>query len=916
MRAQKHISKTILLLVIIGLLSISTAFAESEAFLEGIVTSTVIDNNGYIFAGTMGHGIWRSMDQGQTWNNVFKDFIGFPVFCLAVQRQDNTLYAGGGGGILYRSTDNGNTWTYTILQNGDEICAIVLSRRNYHKYLGTRFNGVYHSTDGINWAQMNNGLTTSYVTGLAINWDGDVFAATSDGDPSTGGVFRLDDGSEPWVKINNGLSTGGYNLRSIALDEDENLYLSGLTGYQSAFLYRSTDNGDNWAAIDVPSNHYFFDFAFSGNGVIYGATNGGGVLVSGDQGIHWTPINTGLDQLNTWGISLATDGSLYAGTYGNGVYKCSGAKPVWQNKGLTGVAINCFTAMQDALVFAGTVNGVYRSSDNGESWTSINQGLTSTYIQTIAHNGNDELFLGTLEGKVFFSDDEGDVWIDRTSNLSVYTIWSTAIGDNDRVFAGTNQGLYYSDDNGLNWSASPSPLTSESIVALKTAEDGTLYAANDNHVYKSTDNGTSWVQSSNGLYLFFIGDIETGGSTDVFASSLSFCQMNYSSDAAASWADASPYFSGGNMQDLELNGAGYLFAANGDSVLFSGDNGDNWTTINQNLSGVYSKLSLGEDEQHNLFLGTHNSGVYKYSNAFTSWEQSGLPFASTCCVVPGDANDDGSTNNGDAVFIVSYVFRGGQQPVCFPQADPNNDGLINIGDAIYLINYIFKGGPPPVCGSAANKLPAETDDNIDLTPATGTISIESLNDKTMVSINASRKITAVELTLEGQWQADKLINRTAMSQFSVDTDGDTKICLMDLTGSEVIDAENSTLFEIEGECNVISAVAFGTNSIASDLEIVHKNSNPALPEDYSLFQNIPNPFNPSTSIKFSIPTGGKVTLEVFNVLGQKVETLADEYYDAGEYSVKWDASRLSSGVYLYRLESGDFSTTRKMILQK
>lgn len=69
----------------------------------------------------------------------------------------------------------------------------------------------------------------------------------------------------------------------------------------------------------------------------------------------------------------------------------------------------------------------------------------------------------------------------------------------------------------------------------------------------------------------------------------------------------------------------------------------------------------------------------------------------TCCKTAGDANHDGRINSGDAVFIISYIFRNGPPPPCIAEADANGDGRINSGDAVYIISYIFRGGPPPVC---------------------------------------------------------------------------------------------------------------------------------------------------------------------------------------------------------------------------
>jgi len=89
-----------------------------------------------------------------------------------------------------------------------------------------------------------------------------------------------------------------------------------------------------------------------------------------------------------------------------------------------------------------------------------------------------------------------------------------------------------------------------------------------------------------------------------------------------------------------------------------------------------------------------------------------------------------------------------------------------------------------------------------------------------------------------------------------------------------------------------------------------------LPEEYSLAQNYPNPFNPVTEISLSLPQTSKITLDVFNLLGQKVTTIYEGKLEAGTHSFNWDGSSVASGVYLYRLMADDFVETKKMILLK
>jgi subtilisin family serine protease len=87
-----------------------------------------------------------------------------------------------------------------------------------------------------------------------------------------------------------------------------------------------------------------------------------------------------------------------------------------------------------------------------------------------------------------------------------------------------------------------------------------------------------------------------------------------------------------------------------------------------------------------------------------------------------------------------------------------------------------------------------------------------------------------------------------------------------------------------------------------------------MPNALTLKQNYPNPFNPSTTISFAIPSSGAVTLTVYSVIGEKVATAVDEFLEAGEYTVRFDADALSAGVYFYTLRTGTGSVSKKMLL--
>jgi len=92
--------------------------------------------------------------------------------------------------------------------------------------------------------------------------------------------------------------------------------------------------------------------------------------------------------------------------------------------------------------------------------------------------------------------------------------------------------------------------------------------------------------------------------------------------------------------------------------------------------------------------------------------------------------------------------------------------------------------------------------------------------------------------------------------------------------------------------------------------------NSEIPKKFNLDQNYPNPFNPSTKIKYSVPKSSSVTLKVFDILGNEIETLVNEEKPIGTYEITWYAVNLPSGIYFYKLQAGNFIETKKMILMK
>jgi hypothetical protein len=128
-------------------------------------------------------------------------------------------------------------------------------------------------------------------------------------------------------------------------------------------------------------------------------------------------------------------------------------------------------------------------------------------------------------------------------------------------------------------------------------------------------------------------------------------------------------------------------------------------------------------------------------------------------------------------------------------------------------------------------------------------------------------------------------------------------------GSDLIDAGVELGYAFNGEAPDLGA-------FESDYTTSLSFEEPQAVQNFNLFQNYPNPFNPVTQISYELTDAGVVTLHIYNLLGQLVDTIVNEWQRAGTHSYIWNAKNMPAGVYLYKLQAGARSTMKKMVLVK
>lgn len=283
--------------------------------------------------------------------------------------------------------------------------------------------------------------------------------------------------------------TGLYAFNEMASDGSV-LIAAGVNG-----VFRSTDGGIDWtpAGTSLPAGDY--NAAVIGKSVFVADNGAQGVYVSTDGGLTWNADDAGLSgAAGSYPeiTSLFSDGTnLFAGIWGGGVYRQTGASGSWEkaNGGMDTASVFAFTAM-GSRVLAGAGDGIYISTDNGNNWAASDSGLTDSTgvggepsIESMTTDGT-RIYAGALGGLLFLSKDAGNSWTDISANLPSSTGTGTRVAAVDTVLAvGDDSGLFLSYDGGATWTDITDNLSDPVVSSVEIA---------GNYLYMMAANATVW----------------------------------------------------------------------------------------------------------------------------------------------------------------------------------------------------------------------------------------------------------------------------------------------------------------------------------------------------------------------------------------------------------------------------------------
>jgi len=405
-----------------------------------------------LYAGSNSNGVFRSTNGGESWEPARTGLADLNIRALSVRPANpHEILAGTETGVFF-SEDSGNSWLRAPV-HVVRIQSVTWTPDGQRVYIASDGAGVFNYPAGAELlVPANAGIirTTIQIVRIDPQRPSRLFAGT------TGGLFVSNDSGATWRLSGAGMTH--FDIAALAFDPQAPSRM--LAGSINGGAFGSGDSGETWSVVD--------EFAFPrvsaivpdgvDTGLWYGATAGGGVYVSRDDGLTWDRSNAGITDLFAKDVVVdpTVAGNAYLATATDVYFTADGAL-TWERRdgGLPESGINRLAVIEQTptTVLAATDSGLYRSADRAQTWTRIESGLppaarfASVTASTAATGA---VYLGSASGEVFRSTDSGLTWLALGTDLPSVAV-TTLAAHPTRVtglFAGTRaRGVYVANQN-------------------------------------------------------------------------------------------------------------------------------------------------------------------------------------------------------------------------------------------------------------------------------------------------------------------------------------------------------------------------------------------------------------------------------------------------------------------------------------
>jgi photosystem II stability/assembly factor-like uncharacterized protein len=425
-------------------------------------------------AGTSGSGVFRSLDFGNSWSRIDPDQFAWNF--EGVSEVNNVLYAFDFNNYakVYKSTDNGATW---FLPSGSSAPSDIINSIYADSdglYVSVLHYGFFMSNDeGVSWSNRNNGLQNFTISEISGNTS-QLFLSTFDG------FYKTEKAYINWKRNMNGISN--IHIYSISQNSD---YL--FVGTYGSGLFRADKNLENWQKMNIGQNYKYVSSVLALDEAVFvliSSWTGNWyqeLYVSFNNGVSWSKLNPNLDSAELETI-VGNKNVQFIGS-GNGVYRSTNLGNSWiqMSNGMPDNINSSSIAVYDSVVIVtnGT-SGIYRSENLGENWSyNIVPQLFSGNAVSVSSSG--DFYLGSSSvNELFKSTDFGETW--TKVNIPLYNSSVTTISISDSmIYVGlSNDGVLKSLDGGESWTENNIGLFSKNVNCLSDK---------NNHVFVGTNSG-------------------------------------------------------------------------------------------------------------------------------------------------------------------------------------------------------------------------------------------------------------------------------------------------------------------------------------------------------------------------------------------------------------------------------------------
>ncbi len=929
----------------------------------------------------IGDGVFKSTDGGESWSQIASTAsnYNFRYVNRLIVHPDHpdTLVVATNSGV-YRSTNGGSSWTETF-NNGQRVQQIVANPMRWDtQFICVYSSGIYKSTDGgLTWHYVSEEITDHYRIEMAIAPTDTNIVYASPVNSSYGllGFFKSPDAGNSWYNLGNSTNwlggQGWYDNALVVSPLDPDIIFVG-----GIDLYRVEINGasmttskiSNWySGTEYPyvhaDQHALVTIQDSPTNFAIIAGNDGGVFYSPDMGATWESKD------NNYNVTQYYDADRHpsinafiGGTQDNGTHRSpdeATASDGW-SRVIGGDGFDCAWNKTDPTIVFGTLYNtrIYKSTDGGYNFVSINNNMPESNIfhtpLAMDPDNSDKLFTAGDNNTLWWTDDGGNNWSSVSVNYNNYSRIKIAVSLANSNIVWTGSTTIYtnvSTDGGLSFTQvnqpSGSPHAYLTGISTHPTKDSTAYltigSSGYGKIYRTRDLGQTWEDITNNLpdipvFTVLVMPFDT---TEIWIGTDLGLFISY--DNGNSWQYSNNGLPAVSIRRLKIVNQEIVAATHGRGV---------WSVHRDELQGLpplaptlqditvpnpnsgYLKIRFTANSDYDSVQVFVNSQIVdRLFNVAAGKDTFGLyltnPPETVTAQVIGYSAGSGSSSDQKSNDIYAAVDTLNEN---FDDYSSTFFGDFQIQDVSGFSNpalhsphpyadqttyYCYLGTPITVKAGAYFSY----DDVAIIEPGEPGSVYGDNNFWDYVTVEASNdgdNWTIIEEPYDCRYD---LVWESA---YNNGTDGDESLYRnhnISLTNYFTTNTNIYVRFKLYADANT-TGWGWAIDNILSN------NSVSALENDlvlnkFQLIGNYPNPFNPSTSIVFTLEQKAPVKLEIFNMLGQKVRTLINnQAMQPGTiHEVRWNGLNqqkqpVGSGFYIYRLTAGKHSAMKKMLLLK